>query len=77
MNTDSIEYCIKFSKSFDVACAMKATEELVQLKALLQPCGHPLSAVVGADDLGGVGTMYCSQCADDSLRANIAAGVEL
>ena len=38
----------------------------------VQPCGHPLSAIV----TNGT-TNYCSTCADDSLRANIAAGVEL
>lgn len=37
----------------------------------IQPCGHPLSAIV----TNGT-TSYCSQCAADSLRANIAAGVE-
>ena len=36
-----------------------------------QPCGHPLSAIV----TNGT-TSYCGSCADDSLRANIAAGVE-
>jgi hypothetical protein len=38
----------------------------------VQPCGHPLSAIVQADE----GTAFCGSCADDSLRANIAAGVE-
>ncbi len=37
----------------------------------LQPCGHPLSAIV----TNGT-TSYCGSCADDSLRANIAPGVE-
>lgn len=37
-----------------------------------QHCGHPLSAIVTT----GEGTNYCSTCADGSLRANIAAGVE-
>ena len=37
----------------------------------LQECGHPYSAIV----TNGT-TSYCGQCADDSLRANIAAGVE-
>ena len=36
-----------------------------------QPCGHPLSAIVHNGT-----TSYCGSCADDSLRANIAAGVE-
>ncbi len=42
-----------------------------------QPCGHPLSAIVDGGHLSlGDGTKYCGQCADDSLRANIAAGIE-
>ena len=35
-------------------------------------CKHPRSALVIPED----GQPYCGQCADDSLRANIAAGVE-
>ena len=50
-----------------------AQAELSMLLESLQPCGHPLSAIVQADE----GTAFCSTCADDSLRANIAAGVEL
>ena len=44
----------------------------VEDDAALQPCSHPLSAII----TNGT-TSYCGSCADDSLRANIAAGVEL
>ena len=44
----------------------------VEDDAAVQPCGHPMSAIVANGT-----TSYCSVCADDSLRANIAAGVEL
>ena len=38
----------------------------------LQPCLHPITAILSTEE----GTHYCYRCADDSLRANIAAGVE-
>lgn len=34
----------------------------------LQPCGHPRSAIVTNDDLGGPGTSYCSMCAEEGKK---------
>lgn len=61
----TVVWADKMSESFALACDVcpKCYE--------LQPCGHPLSAII----TNGT-TSYCGQCADDSLRANIAAGVE-
>ena len=50
--------------------------ECERMKQFKLPCGHSISNVIGAVD-GRKSTQYCGQCADDSLRANIAAGVEL
>lgn len=33
----------------------------------LQACGHPRSAIVTADDLGGPGTGYCGMCFTEAL----------
>lgn len=54
------------------ACGREYFTRIVDgIQRAVQPCGHPLSAIV----TNGT-TSYCGQCADDSLRANIAAGVE-
>ena len=46
--------------------------EPVPMTMMVMPCGHSINAVIQSDE----GTAFCGSCADDSLRANIAAGVE-
>ena len=46
--------------------------ELPIFHLLIQPCGHPISAIVHTDE----GKPFCGLCADDSLRENISKGIE-
>jgi len=59
------------SCGFSYRHGLELLEQIYQFNKNPQPCGHPLSAIV----TNGT-TSYCGSCADDSLRANIAAGVE-
>jgi len=54
------------------AIAAMGTIDIVEVRAHLQapdplqPCGHPRSAIVTADDLGGPGTSHCGKCAREA-----------
>ena len=60
VSMDTVDVAVGLSLISQARAAIQNAERLLA-EQQIQPCGHPLSAIVGSDE----GTNYCGECAKD------------